>query len=143
MEKSAARNSLQSMPYLMLALLTLSAVPAAAQSDGEIRQVLLSSAWCSFSYNQASGASRSERVQFFPNGSASIASNAESYSSGRGGTASGQSSAARTLYWRVQGGDLHLSEDGRSFEPVGLQGKRNSSGSLILVADGKEYGQCR
>ena len=43
----------------------------------------------------------------------------------------------------MQGGDLHLSEDGRSFEPVGLQGKRNSSGSLILVADGKEYGQCR
>ena len=119
------------------------ALPAAAQSDGEIRQVLLSSAWCSFSYNKVSGASRSERVQFFPNGSASIAANAESYSSGRGGTASAQSSAARTLYWRVQGGDLHLSEDGSSFEPVGLRGKRNSSGSLILVADGKEYGQCR
>src|SRR5688500_12321164 len=131
------------MPPAVLAFLSLAALPAAAQSDGEIRQVLLSSAWCSFSYNKVSGASRSERVQFFPNGSASIASNAESYSSGRGGTASGQSSAARTLYWRVQGGDLHLSEDGRSFEPVGLQGKRNSNGSLILVADGKEYGQCR
>ena len=89
------------------------ALPAAAQSDGEIRQVLLSSAWCSFSYNQVSGTSRTERVQFFPNGSASISSGAESYSSGRAGTATGQSSRAQTVYWRVQGGDLHLSEDGR------------------------------
>ena len=81
-------------------------------------------------------------MQFFPNGNASSASKAESWSSGRGGTAAGQSSAARTLYRRVQDGDLHLSEDGRFFEPVGLQGKRNSN-SLILVADDKEYGQCR
>jgi hypothetical protein len=132
------------MPLLVLALLlALQVAPAAAQTDGEIRQVLLSSAWCSFSYNKVSGASRSERVQFFPNGSASISSNAESYSSGRSGSAAGQSSRAQTVYWRVQGGDLHLSEDGRSFEPVGLQGKRNSNGSLILVADGKEYAQCR
>jgi hypothetical protein len=49
--------------------LVLAAAPLAAaraQSDAEIRQGLLSSAWCSFTYNKVSGASRSERVQFSP-----------------------------------------------------------------------------
>src|SRR5688500_9186486 len=76
LEIFAARTVPLCMPLLALALLlALPFAPAAAQSDGEIRQVLLSSAWCSFSYNNVSGASRSERVQFFPNGSASFASN--------------------------------------------------------------------
>ena len=124
-------------------LLAIPPGAAVAQSDAEIRQVLLSSAWCSFAYNKISGTSRTERVQFAADGTMSVASGAESFSSGRAGSVAGQSSGAQTLFWKVLGGDLHLSEDRSSWQGVGLEGKRNSNGSLILVADGKEYAQCR
>jgi hypothetical protein len=125
---------------------TLVAAPlasAAAQTDAEIRQVLLSSAWCSFTYNKVSGASRTERAQFSPQGTLVVSSGAESYSSGRSGSVAGQSTGGATYFWKVERGDVHLSEDRFSWRAVGLEGKRNSNGSIILTADGKEYAQCR
>ncbi|MBM3568866.1 MAG: hypothetical protein FJX46_08935 [Alphaproteobacteria bacterium] len=126
--------------------LALAASAASAQGgahDAQIRQLLLGNAWCSFAYNQISGASRSERAQFAPDGSLTVTSGAESYSAGRGGTVAGQSQASRRYFWRVAQGDLHLSENGAQWQPTGLQAKRNSSGAIILVADGKEYAACR
>lgn len=116
--------------------------PAAAQ-DAQLRQLLLSSAWCSFSYNKVTGASRSERAQFSPNGTMTLGSDAQSYSSGAYGSVAGQSAGSALYYWRVEGGELLFSEDRLNWEPIQLDVRRNANGSFILVADGKEYAQCR
>ncbi|MFI5208322.1 MAG: hypothetical protein ACHQX4_09915, partial [Gemmatimonadales bacterium] len=115
---------------------------AATPQDRELGQLLLSSRWCAFSYSQTSGASHTERVQFFPNGTVSQNTGGETYSSGRNGTVAGQSRGGMSGMWRIQGGMLVLSQDGQTWTPQPIQVTRNSSGYPIVHSGGKEYSQC-
>jgi hypothetical protein len=132
------------MRRLAAALIGMPALsaPAVAQ-DAQLRQLLLSSAWCSFTYNKTTGASRTERAQFAPNGTMFLSTGAQSHSSGPHGSATGQSASSRSLQWRVERSELLFSEDGVTWEAVEINVKRSSNGGFIIVADGKEYAQCR
>lgn len=110
--------------------------------DQQITQLLVRSAWCSFSYNQTSGTSRTERVTFRPDGSGSIGSGAETYSSGTFGTVAGQSSDAGAFRWQVRGGVLNTTTDGATWQQFPLQITTNSSGYPIISSGGKEYSMC-
>ena len=127
-------------------LLALAAVTFGAAAPAHARdmspELLLSSAWCTFSYNKVSGASRSKRVTFSPNGSWSMGGRAESYSSGRAGSVAGQTDSGGGGQWRVQNGELFMSEGGQ-LEHVQTVLRRNSNGYPVIVADGIEYSQCR
>ena len=119
------------------------ATPAPGNQDEQARQLLMSSAWCSFTYNKTSGASNTRRAVFRPDGILQIGSGAESYSSGYGGTVAGQSRNASAMQWRLENMRLYVNDSGRGFQDVGLSATRNSNGSVILKADGKEYAMCR
>lgn len=126
---------------LILAVFCAAAAgPAAA--GGMSNELLLSSAWCTFTYNKISGTSRSKRVTFSPNGMWSMGGRAESYSSGRSGSVAGQTDSGGGGQWRVQNGELFMSEGGQ-LEHVQTVLKRNNNGYPIIVADGVEYSQCR
>ena len=116
---------------------------AQAGQDGQISAFLMGNAWCGFTYNKTTGASRSERVVFHPNGVIAQGSNAETYSSGAGGTVAGQSRGGNQGRWKVQNSMLLLSQDGMNWEPQQVQVTRNSNGSPILKSGGKEYMVCR
>jgi len=116
---------------------------AQAGQDGQISAFLMGNAWCGFTYNKTTGASRSERVVFHPNGVIAQGSNAETYSSGAGGTVAGQSRGGNQGRWKVQNSMLLLSQDGVNWEPQQVQVTRNSNGSPILKSGGKEYMVCR
>ena len=112
--------------------------------DVEARQLLTSSAWCSFTYNKVSGTSTTRRVVFRPDGVMTIVGGAETYSSGQGGTYAGQSTKGSTLRWKVENLRLYVDlGDGGGFQDVGLDATRNSNGSVILHADGREYAMCK
>lgn len=121
---------------------------AAAQKQGgepvdvQLRQLLLSSAWCSFRYNKITGASSTSRVVFHANGTAQMNTGAESHTSGQYGSVAGQSWGGGGLRWKVQGGRL-LVDSGEGFQDIGLVVTVNSSGYPILKADGKEYSRCQ
>jgi len=116
---------------------------AQAGQDGQISAFLTGNAWCGFTYNKTTGASRSERVVFHGNGVVTQGTNAESYSSGYGGTVAGQSRGGNQGRWKVQNSMLLLSQDGVNWEPQQVQVTRNSNGSPILKSGGKEYMVCR
>lgn len=118
--------------------------PADAHS-AKLSQLLLSSAWCSFTYNKVSGASNSTRVQFSANGNWSAGSRGETYSSGLAGSVAGQHDEGAGGQWAVQQGQLFMSNppETPALSPVNLTIKQNSNGYPILTADGKEYSQCR
>lgn len=113
--------------------------------SAQLSQLLLSSAWCSFTYNKVSGASHSTRVQFSGNGNWSSGSRGETYSSGPAGSVAGQHDDGAGGQWAVQQGQLFMSNppETPALSPVNLTIKRNSNGYPILTADGKEYSQCR
>lgn len=108
-----------------------------------LSKLLLSSAWCSFSYNQTTGYSHTKRVQFYQNGTWSSGSQGEGYSSGYGGNMASQHNSGGDGQWQVKGGQLYMSEAGGYLEPVSMQVNYNSNGSPILKADGVEYSQCQ
>jgi hypothetical protein len=110
--------------------------------DTQLTQLLTSSAWCAFSYNQRSGASSKERVVFGRDGNFLRQTGGESYSSGSGGTYAGQSSGGNQGRWRVQNGGLLLSQDGFNWQPQTVQVTLNSSGNPIINASGKEFMRC-
>jgi hypothetical protein len=115
---------------------------AATGQDGQISQLLLSGAWCFFSYSQTSGTSHTERVVFRGDGSGAQSTGGETYNSGPNGSVAGQSQGGQQFRWRVQGGMLVVTgEDGQSSQ-VPLRITRNSSGSPIVTAGGKEYARC-
>lgn len=123
--------------------------PRAAQGaggtpqDAEIRQTLMASPWCSFSYNKVSGASSTRRVVFRQDGAMVVSSGGESYSSGYGGTYAGQSRGQSTMRWKVESRRLLVDAgDGSGFRDVALGATRSSSGGLVLHADGQEYVSC-
>jgi hypothetical protein len=111
---------------------------AAGLSD----ELLLSSAWCTFSYNKTTGYSSSKRVAFSPDGTYAVGSRGEGGSSGRGGSMASQRDSGGGGRWRVQNGELFLSEGGQ-LEHVPTVLRRNNNGYPVIVADGAEYAQCR
>lgn len=112
--------------------------------DAQYRQILMSSAWCSFTYNKVSGTSTTRRVVLRPDGIMTINGGAETYSSGTGGTYAGQSSNSSAMRWKYENLRLYLDDgSGAGFQDVGLSATRNSNGSIILMAGGREYAMCR
>lgn len=119
------------------------AVGGGAQ-DVQARQLLTSTAWCSFTYNKVSGTSTTRRVVFGGNGIMTINGGAETYSSGYGGTVAGQSSNRSAMRWKFENMRLYIDDgSGVGFQDVGLDATRNSNGAVILKADGREYSMCR
>ena len=113
-----------------------------ALAGGLSDELMLSSAWCTFSYNKTTGYSSSKRVTFSAGGTYAMGSRGEGGSSGSGGSMASQHDAAGGGRWRVRNGELYLSEGG-DFEHVATTLKRNSNGHPVIVADGVEYSQCR
>ncbi|MBI3565209.1 MAG: hypothetical protein HY079_08440 [Elusimicrobia bacterium] len=125
--------------------------PAAARKEtargksgsGRLAALLTSSPWCSFTYNQISGASHQERVVFKANGTWGSGSRGESYSSGPNGSVAGQSGSAGGGRWETRGERLFMSEGNAPLEDAGIAETRNSNGYPILRSGAKEYSQCR
>ncbi|MBL0141019.1 MAG: hypothetical protein IPP91_02875 [Betaproteobacteria bacterium] len=127
-----------------------SAAPAPAATaangnaqDDQARQVLTNNAWCSFTYNKTSGTSTTRKVVFRPDGLMTVNGGAESYSSGYGGTYAGQSRTGSAMRWRLENLRVFVDQgNGGGFQDIGLTANRNSNGSLILSAGGREYSMC-
>jgi hypothetical protein len=121
------------------------AVAASAQ-DRQTAQLLVRSAWCSFSYSgvsgSSSGSSHTERVVFRADGTGARRTGGESYNSGSAGSVAGQSSGGAPFRWQVRSGVLNTSADGVNWAQTRLQITTNSSGYPIVTADGKEYSMC-
>ena len=127
---------------LTLLLAIFAGVSLSAQAGGLSNQLLLSSAWCSFSYNKISGTTKTTRARFYSNGTYGFGNQRESQSSGQYGSVYGQSGGGGGGRWQVKGGELYMGEGGGPLEPVQTVLKRNSNGYPIIVADGVEYAQC-
>jgi hypothetical protein len=111
--------------------------------DAQARQVLTSSAWCSFTYNKVSGTSTTRKVVFRPDGVMTINGGAETYSSGYGGAYAGQSSSGGMMLWKVENLRLLIDQrNGTGFQDIGLTTSKNSNGYPILHAEGREYAMC-
>lgn len=132
----------------------LTIAPPAALPTMDLRDplavLLLSSAWCTFSYNQTTGASSSTRTQFAKDGTFFVGARSEGYSSGAGGTMASQHDARATGRWLVNKGRLWLALPQENpalpqnaLTQVAFTVKRNSNGAPIIVGgDGTEYAQC-
>jgi hypothetical protein len=107
-------------------------VPAPA--GGMSSELLLSSAWCSFSYNQISGYGHTNRIGFSPDGTVrSVA-----------GDSNKDSSVARPASvgnWDVRNGELFMSNGG-PLRHLPTQLNRNSNGFPIILMEGTEYAMC-
>ncbi len=119
----------------------------AARGAGKdaLSQLLVSSAWCSFSFNKHSGTTSRSRVQFLPDGSWSSGGQAETYHSGASGSVAGQYNSGGGGQWAVKGGQLFMSDppETPSLEPIEpFSVTKNSNGSPIINAMGKEYARC-
>ncbi len=127
-------------------LLALAQAPAQNRGnpqDAQARQILTSSAWCSFTYNKVSGTSTTRKVVFRPDGVMTINGGAETYSAGYGGIYAGQSSNGATMLWKIENLRLLIDQrNGAGFQDIGLSTSKNSNGYPILHADGREYSMC-
>ena len=115
---------------------------AASGQDAQIERILLSSPWCYMRYSQTLGSTSTERGVFLRDGRLIVGTGHEMVSSGANGTVYGSGSGGAEYRWRVQNGDLWLSEAGGPFNPAGLRITQNSNGYPILNVAGKEYNQC-
>jgi hypothetical protein len=117
--------------------------PARAAGTSPLTQLMLSSAWCSFSYNKISGASSTTRFQFFRDGTWSNGGRAESYNSGANGSYAGQTDSANRGRWEVRDEQLYMSSpQNPQLQLVQGSMTRNSSGSPIITTGGREYSAC-
>lgn len=110
-----------------------------------LSRLLLSSAWCTFSFNKTTGASSQSRVRFFANGTWTSGRQAETYTSGAYGSVAGQYNSGSDGQWAVKGGRLYLSNPPEVpslmlVEPFVVT--RNSNGYPIIQSMGQEYSQC-
>jgi hypothetical protein len=112
-------------------------------AGGISNELLLSSAWCTFSYNKTSGYSNTTRVRFNKNGTYGTGGRAEGGSSGKYGSHSSQSDSSGSGLWKVKKGELYLSSGNGKLALVRTVVKRNSNGYPIIIADGVEYSQCK
>lgn len=112
--------------------------------NDQLSQLLVSSAWCSFTYNKISGASSSTRVQYFQNGTWSMGGQSETYNSGANGSVAGQYNSNNGGQWEVRNGQLWGSLGNGPLQLVQpFSVTRNSSGYPIINSMGKEYSSCR
>jgi len=119
------------------------AKPAAGGNtqDAQVRAVLTGSAWCSFTYNQLSGTSTTRKVVFRTDGVLLMTDGAETYSSGYGGVAAGQSGSSGALRWKLENLRVYIDQGG-GFQDIDLTATKNSNGYVILKAEGREYSMC-
>jgi len=114
---------------------------AAGPGDQQLARLLLSSSWCTRSYNTSGSVSTSsnEQITFRPDGTVYVRSaSRSSYSDpSMSGVVSGDPSV-QEYRWRVAGGQLQFSNDGMAWEttPVQVQGS-------VIQAGGKRYTACR
>jgi hypothetical protein len=132
----------QYTPLLFASLLFGTSIATEA-APPSLTNLLLSRAWCAFSYNQNTGYSSTTRVRFFKNGTYSADQGGEGYSSGSGGTYASQSNSGAAGYWKIVKGALYMSEGEGQLQPVNLRVTKNSNGYPILIADGQEYSGCQ
>jgi uncharacterized membrane protein YgcG len=74
----------------IMVLLLMGAFFPAAHAGGMSNELLMPSAWCTFTYNKTTGYSHTKRTQFNANGSYGTGSRGEGYSSGGGGSMASQ-----------------------------------------------------
>jgi len=117
------------------------APPGSAPQGGLSESLLLSSAWCTFSYNKITGYSNTTRWVFNPNGTYGKGGRSEGYSSGYGGSMASQRNSGGGGRWKVVNGELYIGD--LIPQPVRSQVKRNNNGSVIVVVNGVEYSKCR
>ena len=103
--------------------------------------LMLSSAWCTFSYNKTTGYSNTTRWVFSPNGTYSKGGRGEGSSNGYGGSMASQHNSGGGGRWKVVNGELYIGD--LVPQPVRSVVKRNSNGSAIVVVNGVEYSMCR
>jgi hypothetical protein len=132
---------MNALRIVLLPIALAAALPAHA--GGMSPELLLASAWCTFSYNKTTGYSSTKRVYFNANGSWGMGSRGEGYSSGPNGSIASQRDAKSGGLWKVDRGELFMSEGAAPVQPVQTLLKRNSNGYPIIVANGIEYSQCR
>jgi hypothetical protein len=111
-------------------------------TDQQMAQLLLGSRWCNFTYNQRTGTSHKETVSLSRDGILTVSDGTETYSSGYAGTVAGSYQGGKRYYWRIQGGLLHLSQDGTNWAPQPGSVQVNSAGHPIITSGGKEYTRC-
>lgn len=131
---------------LIIALIIAAAcfsIALPVHAGGISNDLLLSSAWCTFTYNKTTGYSNTTRVRFNKNGTYGTGGRAEGYSSGRGGTYASQNDSSGGGRWKVNKGELYISTGNGQLAPVQTVVKRNSNGYPIILADGVEYSQCK
>jgi hypothetical protein len=127
--------------FLVAALFFAIVLPV--QAGGLSNNLLLSSAWCTFSYNKVSGYSKTTRVRFSKDGTYRIGNRGEGYSSGKSGSMASQQDSGSNGSWKVVKGELYLSEGKAKPGYVKTVLKRNNNGYPIIIADGVEYSQCK
>jgi hypothetical protein len=125
---------------------------AASQSGAintQLRELLLSSVWCAFSFRDDSaypeirrGANRLLRLRFHPDGSYLKEHRSRAYSYDYGGAVAGQAGSSRSGHWRVQEGWLFVAEGGGAMQPVRLDISFDPAGTPILYFSGTEYRRC-
>jgi hypothetical protein len=118
-------------------------LPTGLQASGLSSQLLTSSAWCSFSYNKTTGYSHTKRFAFFGDGTYAMGSGSEGYSSGSGGSMASQGQRGGAGYWRLEGGQLFMSEGRGQLQPVRAFVKRASNGITVINSEGLDYTACR
>ena len=123
---------------------------AKTPQDQQIVTLLLSTAWCSFSYSGGStytggsaGTTRTTRAVFSADGGVRETSNSETTSSGAPGNTYGSNSGGQAGRWRIENGMLMLSADGVQWAPQVMKIADNGSGAPIVTVGGKEYMRCR
>jgi hypothetical protein len=131
------------MRIAIIAALLASSLALPAHAGGMTNELVVSSAWCSFTYNKTSGYSNTKRYVYAPNGTWSSGARGEGGSSGANGSVYSQRDSRAGGAWKVQGGEFYMSEGGGPLQPVRTFVKRNSNGYPVIVADGVEYSQCR
>ncbi len=119
------------------------AIAQPVMAGGLSNKLLLSSAWCSFSYSQTMGYSNTTHVTFSKNGTYSLGSRGEGGQSSKHGSYYSQSDSGGGGRWKVEKGELYLSEGNGNLNHVNTVLQHNSNGYPIIVADGVEYMQCR
>jgi hypothetical protein len=117
--------------------------PQGGAMNDQLSQLLLSSAWCSFSYNKISGTTKQTRVQYFRNGTWAVGGQTETYNSGANGTVAGQYNNNNGGLWEVRNGQLWGSYGNAPLQLVQpFSVTRNSNGYPIINSLGVEYSMC-
>ena len=123
--------------------------PRMTAQDQQIVRVLISSAWCAFSYSSGStyatsgGTSRTERVVMRPDGTATQTGGSETTSSGPNGQAYLGGNNGQQGFWKFENGVMYVSGDRMNWVPETFKMTYNSNNSPIPIVNGREYMLCR